>query len=219
MHRVTSHTQHYLAHCYQNAPCHITYTALSGALLPDCTVSHHIHSTLWRTATKLFRVTPHTQNSLAHCYQNAPCHITYTALSGALLLNCIVSHHIHRTLWRTATRMHRVTSHTQHSLAHCYQTVSCHTTYTELSGALLPNFTVSQHIHSTVWRTATRLHRVTSHTQHSLAHCYQTAPCHTTVNSNIHSYRHHNFNTHTPKPSLVTRHLIRPPVTQKRLLV
>ena len=56
-------------------------------------MSHHIHSTLWHTATKLHSVTSHTQHSLAHCYQTAQCHITYTALSGALLPNCTVSHH------------------------------------------------------------------------------------------------------------------------------
>jgi hypothetical protein len=39
------------------------------------------------------------------------------------------------------------------------------------------------------------------------------------VNSNIHGYRHDNFKTHIPKPVLVKRHLIRPFVTQKRLLV
>jgi hypothetical protein len=53
----------------------------------------------------------------------------------------------------------------------------------------------------------------------SPSHCYQTAPCHITLNSNIHSYCHDNFKAHIPKPSLVKRHLTRPTVTQNRLLV
>jgi hypothetical protein len=129
-----------------------------------------------------------------------------------------VSHHRHSTLWRTATRLHCVTPQTHYSLAHCYQTALCHTTDTVLSSALLPDCTVSHHRHSTLWRTATRLHCVTPQTQYSLAHCYQTALCHTIVNTNIHSYRHENFKTHIPKPILVKRHLTRPPVTQNRLL-